>query len=196
MPDVQEQSDEAILNSLAQPGSVADGQIQRLLQYRARLATVALTDAVRVTAGAIAKTADNLKTGAGDLAKKLDGMVDTIESAAGRLEDKADKVSTGLGGLAESFHWAAERLHAVASDASARYDAFARSQARQQQIVLALTIVIAASTASYTWITWKSVVAQRQGNEIQRQLLELQKRPSAANPASRPPATAPATPPK
>ena len=38
-----------------------------------------------------------------------------------------------------------------------------------------LNLVIAAATIIYVWITWWSVSATREGNEIQRQILLLQK---------------------
>lgn len=49
------------------------------------------------------------------------------------------------------------------------------AQGRQQRIVIALTIVIALSTVLYTWITYQSVQAMREANQIQRQSLERQK---------------------
>ena len=55
------------------------------------------------------------------------------------------------------------------------YDRISRSQARQQAVLIALSVVVALSTAVYTWITWQSVAAMRDANEIQRQLLRLQK---------------------
>ena len=56
------------------------------------------------------------------------------------------------------------------------YRQFAESQRRQQVMVaVTLSTVIAVATALYTWITWESVVARREANEIQKQLLELQK---------------------
>lgn len=61
------------------------------------------------------------------------------------------------------------------------YKQFAQSQHRQQVVVVILSAVIAVATALYTWITWESVVANREANELQRQLLELQK----ASPASK-----------
>jgi hypothetical protein len=64
---------------------------------------------------------------------------------------------------------------------------FAQSQRRQEVvIVLFLSAVIAIATAIYTWNTWKSVVAIREANEIQRQLLELQKASSLSKVALTP----------
>jgi len=46
---------------------------------------------------------------------------------------------------------------------------------RFSRLLFALNFVIAASTMLYTWITWQSVRAMREGNEIQQQILQLQK---------------------
>nr|WP_320131531.1 hypothetical protein [uncultured Holophaga sp.] len=46
--------------------------------------------------------------------------------------------------------------------------------ARFSRMLFALNIVIAAATVFYTWITWQSVRAMRQGNEIQIQALQNQ----------------------
>jgi hypothetical protein len=62
------------------------------------------------------------------------------------------------------------------------YKQFAESQHRQQVMVaVVLSAVITVATVLYTWITWESVVAKREANELQRQVLELQK----ASPASK-----------
>jgi len=56
------------------------------------------------------------------------------------------------------------------------YKQFAESQRRQQvSLVVALCVVIAIATALYTWITWESVAARREANDLQRQLIELQR---------------------
>ena len=60
------------------------------------------------------------------------------------------------------------------------YKQFAESQRRQQvTVAVILSAVIAVAMALYTWITWESVAARRQANELQRQLIELQR----ANPS-------------
>jgi hypothetical protein len=56
------------------------------------------------------------------------------------------------------------------------YKQFAESQRRQQlTVVIILSAVIAVATALYTWITWESVAARREANELQKQLIELQR---------------------
>jgi hypothetical protein len=66
-----------------------------------------------------------------------------------------------------------------------RHDGFAGWQGRQQvTVTLILCAVITVATATYTWITWKSVDATREASEIQRQLLELHKARSTPKAAS------------
>ena len=55
------------------------------------------------------------------------------------------------------------------------YGNISKAQGRQQSVLIALTVVLAISTALYTWTTWESVSAMREANEIQRQLLEPNK---------------------
>jgi hypothetical protein len=68
-----------------------------------------------------------------------------------------------------------------ANEIVSQQDRFAEWQGRQQAtLTLVLCGVITVATATYTWITWKSVAATREASEIQRQLLDLQKaRPTA-----------------
>ena len=84
------------------------------------------------------------------LSEKLAGLMETMYRASQGLQEKADK------------------LHQL-------FDKNSSAQSRQQTILIALSIVVAASTAAYTWITWESVAAMREANEIQRQVLALQK---------------------
>ena len=57
----------------------------------------------------------------------------------------------------------------------------AKKQARAQKVGIALTWVIAIATVAYAGTTWWSVQTQREANQIQRELLELQ---STATPHS------------
>jgi len=53
---------------------------------------------------------------------------------------------------------------------------FAARQGRQLvTVMLILSAVLTVATATYTWITWKSLAATREASELQRQLLELQR---------------------
>lgn len=55
-------------------------------------------------------------------------------------------------------------------------DRASRVQSRQQWVLIALSLALVLCTAAYVWITWESVSAMREGNKIQRQLLEIQHR--------------------
>lgn len=96
------------------------------------------------------------------LRDKLTGLMQTAYRASQGLQEKADQLF----------------------EQSAR---ISRSQGRQQLVLIILSVVVAVSTAVYTWITWQSVEAMREGNEIQRQLLAFQKQgavqPAAPNPS-------------
>ena len=95
------------------------------------------------------------------LRDKVTGLMETIYRASQGIQEKTDKLLD-------------------------LYNRISESQARQQRVVIGLTVVLAISTALYTWITWQSVAAMREANEIQRQLIRLQK-------ASGPTQTAPNT---
>ena len=82
-----------------------------------------------------------------------------------------DKVT----GLMETIYRASQGLQEKTDQLLALYNRISNAQSRQQLVVIILSVVVAASTAVYTWITWQSVAAMREANEIQRQLLELQK---------------------
>ena len=58
----------------------------------------------------------------------------------------------------------------------------ASSQKWLQIIIVILTIILVLSTIIYTFITWQSVCAMREGNEIQQQLLQHQKTISVIKP--------------
>jgi hypothetical protein len=87
-----------------------------------------------------------------------------------------------LAGLAQQIHRTSE-LFADKADALgrqfdqilSRYDAATRAATRQQNVVIALTAVIALATAAYAWVNWESVVAMRQSNQTQEVLVELQR---------------------
>jgi hypothetical protein len=58
----------------------------------------------------------------------------------------------------------------------ALYKQFAESQRRQQvAVVVILSALTAVATGFCTWITWESVAVRREANELQRQLIELQR---------------------
>ena len=106
----------------------------------------------------------------------------SIEAVAG-LRDKVT-------GLMETVHRASQGLQDKTNELMSLYGKISHAQGRQQKILITLSIVVAVSTAAYTWITWQSVTAMREANEIQRQFLELEKSkprtPSTPNEAFKP----------
>jgi hypothetical protein len=97
--------------------------------------------------------------------------------ATGELKDK-------LVGLIETIYRASQGIQEKAEKLFSLQDRISRSQTRQQNVLIGLSVVVAISTAVYTWITWQSVEAMREANEIQRQLLVLQKTAPSTQPAA------------
>jgi len=80
-----------------------------------------------------------------------------------------------LTGLIETMYRASQGMKEKTDELIKLYDNFAKSQSRQQLFIIILTVVIAASTTAYTFITWQSVSAMHDANRIQTQLLELER---------------------
>jgi hypothetical protein len=91
----------------------------------------------------------------------------SIEAVVG-LRDKVT-------GLMETVYRASQGLQEKSEQLFVLYARISKAQGRQQLILIILSVVVALSTAAYTWITWQSVAAMRDANEIQKQLLEMQK---------------------
>ena len=79
-------------------------------------------------------------------------------------------------GLTETMYRASQGVQDKADSLIQLYNNISRAQTRQQAVVIVLTVVIAISSALYTWITYKSVQAMREANEIQHELLQLQRK--------------------
>lgn len=94
------------------------------------------------------------------LSEKLVGVMETIYKAHQGLKEKAD-------GLQNVYTEISEKQ--IDS-----YRRIAESQTRLQKWLIALTFIIALSTVAYVFITWKSVTAIKESNEIQRQFLEIE----------------------
>lgn len=47
-------------------------------------------------------------------------------------------------------------------------------QGKFQRVTVGLTVVLAVASVLYTWVTWQSVLAQRESNTIQRAEIEAQ----------------------
>lgn len=85
-----------------------------------------------------------------ELRDKVAGLIDTIAEASKGLQEKTDKLMS-------------------------LYSRISHAQRCQQIVLIILSIVVACSTAGYTWITWQSVKAMREANKIQCELLHLEK---------------------
>ncbi len=76
-------------------------------------------------------------------------------------------VSNALFDLKGAVHKSTKQLETSINEA-------AKKQERAQKVGIALTVVIAIATVAYAGTTLWSVQTQREANEIQRELLELQ----------------------
>lgn len=85
-----------------------------------------------------------------------------------RTIDALMDVRGGLHDVKKATHLLAEKLDSRLAELDRSQKDTATSQSRLQKAALALTVVIAISTMAYTWITWQSVQAQREANDIQR----------------------------
>lgn len=79
-------------------------------------------------------------------------------------------VRGGLDDVKKATHILAGKLDDRLAEVDKNLKATATSQSRLQGATLFLTLVIAAATITYTWITWESVQAQREANQIQREM--------------------------
>lgn len=86
-----------------------------------------------------------------------------------RTVDALMQVGAGLFDVKKSLHIVSDKLEARLLEAEKMQREAAKSQTKLQRITIALTIVIAIATVVYTWITWQSVQAQREANQIQRE---------------------------
>lgn len=77
-------------------------------------------------------------------------------------------VHAGLHDVKVATIKSSERIESALKDA-------ANSSKKFQKATIALTLVIAISTAIYTWVTWSSVQASLEANTIQKEWLELEK---------------------
>ena len=78
------------------------------------------------------------------------------------------EVRMGLFDVKKSMHVVTDKLESRLIEAEKIQKEAATSQNKLQRVTIALTVVIALSTVVYTWITWQSVQAQREANQIQR----------------------------
>jgi hypothetical protein len=88
------------------------------------------------------------------------------KSAQAQMKVQASLVAlnTTIGISSGKLEQRVQSLEKVLNNAS-------ESQGKLQLITIALTIVIAVSTIAYTWITWQTVLVQRESNKIQHEML-------------------------
>ncbi len=80
-------------------------------------------------------------------------------------------VHAGLVDFKKAIHQTSDRLEKRLEVLEGLQDNTAKTQGKLQRITIALTVVIALATVTYTWVTWETVQAQREANEIQKQAL-------------------------
>ncbi len=94
------------------------------------------------------------------------------------------EVRAGLFDVKRSMHVVTDKLVDRFVEFEKTQKDAAASQRVLQGVAIALTIVIALSTVVYTWITWQTVQAQREANQIQREALASKAPPVAIMPSN------------
>ncbi len=94
---------------------------------------------------------------------------------AQRVADAVNRLGDKITGLMETIYRASQGIQEKTDNLLGLFDRISQSQKRQQNIVIVLTVVLALSTLAYTLITWLSVSAMNEANEIQRQVLQIQR---------------------
>lgn len=92
-----------------------------------------------------------------------------------RSIDALHSVNDKLVGLTGTLYRASQGLKEKSDELIGLYDKFSKAQSRQQNVVISLSVVVALSALSYTFITWQSVTAVRESNQIQREFLKLER---------------------
>ena len=88
---------------------------------------------------------------------------------AKKMHDALQNVWGGLFDVKKAMHSSTAKIEARLTESEKIQRKAAASQTTLQGVTIALTVVIALSTVVYTWITWQSVQAQREANQIQRE---------------------------
>ena len=94
------------------------------------------------------------------------------------------EVRMGLHDVKKSMHVVTDKLEARLIEAEKIQKEAATSQHKLQWVTIALTVVIALSTVAYTLITWQSVQAQREANQIQREERAAETKPTVQVPSN------------
>jgi hypothetical protein len=103
-------------------------------------------------------------------------LILTLTDVRGQLNGLMETIYRFSQGLRGTITKSTSEMKESADQLSELYDKVSKDQGKQQRAILFLTIVVAISTALYTYITWQSVSAMREANEIQREFLELEER--------------------
>jgi len=85
-----------------------------------------------------------------------------------------DNVRDKLTGLMETVYRANQNFDDKTDELIQLWGKYSKSQARQQIILIILSIIIASSTIAYTIITWQSVKTMREANSIQKSIYFLE----------------------
>jgi hypothetical protein len=96
--------------------------------------------------------------------------------------DALVQVRAGLHDVKVAMHACTDRLETQIKSAVDSQNAASAAQGRMQRVTVGLTIAIAVATVAYTLITFFSVLAQREANQIQREALAVAR---ATQPTSR-----------
>jgi hypothetical protein len=104
-----------------------------------------------------------------DLSDRLKGVMQQMHRSTGQFSDKADEFK-------RTVQDSAAQISTKADDLRRSYERIADAQGRQQLATLILSCVVAGATMLYTYITWQDVKAARDGNAIQAQVLDMERK--------------------
>jgi hypothetical protein len=147
-------TDDQICSFTGVPANPETARYERILQVRLRQKLTGLIEQIHRSTQLISERTDGLKevmqSSTENLSKKVEGLVNAFQSSTEVLSKKTDELKS-------------------------TYEKIANSQGRQQFALILLSLVVAAATVLYTWITWKQVEATRTSNAIQQQMLSAQR---------------------
>jgi hypothetical protein len=92
-----------------------------------------------------------------------------------RSTEATMELRDNIGALTTTIDKASGGLKATTDQLLAQYKDASALQTRQQTLMIRLTLAIVAATIAYTFVTAWSVMVMRDGNEIQRALLQQSK---------------------
>lgn len=101
----------------------------------------------------------------------LASIVHSMSSLQGQIALLGPEMKKSADRIAERTERLGNVLDQNADKLIECYDRMSAAQSRQQRTLVWLTGVIAAATLTYTWVTWQSVTAIRESNQIQLRAL-------------------------